>query len=257
MSGDRPISENELHEYVDGVLSEDRREAVRRYLEAHPEVQERVAVYLDHGEALRQALAPLADRPLLAELNVGAMVARRRAKLVRRHQIAAAAVILCIGCLSGWFGREAVSAPDRGIEALGREAADNYVVYASDTLRPVELASDQRAVLTSWVSDRLDRDVQPPDLRGAGYQFLGGRLVTTPNGPAALFLYEGAGAERLAVMMRPMQIDKNRSMSEHSYGELDGVTWSRDGLGFSVVAPRASIDLLPVAEDVRRQNLVS
>ena len=104
------------------------------------------------------------------------------------------------------------------------------------------------------MSDRLDTPVQPPDLEGAGYRFLGGRLVTTPNGPAALFIYEGAAAERLAVMMRPMEIEKNRSMSEQSYGALDGVTWSRDGLGFSVVAPRASTDLLPVAEDVRRQT---
>ena len=68
------------------------------------------------------------------------------------------------------MGREAVSPPARGIQALGREAVDNYVVYASDTRRPVELASDQRATLTRWVSDRLDTPVQPPDLEGAGYR---------------------------------------------------------------------------------------
>jgi anti-sigma factor RsiW len=254
MTGDRPISEDDLHAFLDGVLEESRRDAVRRYLDTHPEAQERFAAYREHGEALRNALAPVSDQPLPAELNLKALVERRRKTLAGRRQIAAAAAILCIGGLSGWMGREAVSPPARGIQALGREAVDNYVVYASDTRRPVELASDQRATLTRWVSDRLDTPVQPPDLEGAGYRFLGGRLVTTPNGPAALFIYEGAAAERLAVMMRPMEIEKNRSMSEQSYGALDGVTWSRDGLGFSVVAPRASTDLLPVAEDVRRQT---
>lgn len=257
MTGDRPISEDDLHAFLDGVLEESRRDAVRRYLDTHPEAQGRFAAYLEQGEALRDALAPLADQPVPAELNLKAIAERRRNTLSGRRQIAAAAAILCIGGLSGWLGREAVSPPSRGIQALGREAADNYMVYASDTLRPVELASDQRATLTRWVSERLDTPVQPPDLQSAGYRFLGGRLVTTPNGPAALFIYEGAAADRLAVMMRPMQVEKNRSMSEQSYGALDGVTWSRDGLGFSVVATRASTDLLPVAEDVRRQASLS
>lgn len=127
--------------------------------------------------------------------------------------------------------------PARGIDAFGREAVDNHAVYASGTLRPVELRPEKRATLIRWVSERLDAPVQAPDLQGAGYRFLDGRLVTTPNGPAALFVYEGASAERLTVMVRRMQIDRNRSMSERSYGALEGVTWSKDGLGFSVVAP--------------------
>lgn len=253
MMGDRPISEDDLHAYIDGVLDEGRREAVRRYLNAHPEAQRRVAAYSEQGQALRDALAPLADQPLPPELSLKSIVERRRNALAGRRQVAAAAAILCIGGLSGWFAREAVSPPARGIHALGREAVDNYMVYASDADRPVELASDQRTTLTRWVSERLDTPIQAPDLQAAGYRFIGGRLVTTPNGPAALFIYEGAAAERLAIMMRPMEIDKNRSMWEQSYGALGGVTWSRDGLGFSIVAPRASADLRPVAEDVRRQ----
>lgn len=254
MTGDRPISEDDLHAYIDDVLDEARRDAVRRYLNAHPDAQRRVTAYREQGQALRDALAPLADQPLPAELSLKSLVERRRKALAGRRQIAAAAAILCIGSLSGWFAREAVSPPARGIHALSREAVDNYMVYASDAHRPVELASDQRTTLTRWVSERLDTPIQAPDLQAAGYRFIGGRLVTTPNGPAALFIYEGPAADRLAVMMRPMAVDKNRSMWEQSYGALDGVTWSRDGLGFSVVAPRASTDLRPVAEDVRRQT---
>lgn len=253
MTGDRPIGEDDLHAFLDGVLDERRRDAVRRYLDAHPEAQSRLSAYRSQGEALREALAPLADQPLPAELSLKSIVERRRKTLVGRRRIAAAAAFLCVGGLSGWFGREAVSPPARGIEALGREAVDNYAVYASDTLRPVELASDQRATLTRWVSERLDTPVRAPDLQSAGYSFLGGRLVTTPNGPAALFIYEGSEADRLTVMVRPMAVDRNRTMSERSYGALDGVTWSRDGVGYSVLAPRDSVYLRPVAEDVRRQ----
>jgi anti-sigma factor RsiW len=257
VTGERPISEEDLHAFLDGALDERRREAVRRYLDAHPETKARFAAYEAQAAALREAMAPLAEEPVPAELSLNALVARRRKREIGRRQMAATAAVLCVGVLFGWFGRDAVSPPARGIHALGQEAVDNYRVYAFDSHRPVELASDQRGTLTRWVSERLDTPVQAPDLQGAGYRFLGGRLVTTPNGPAALFVYEGPAADRLAVMMRPMQIDKNRSMSEQSYGGLDGVTWSRDGLGFSVVAPRASGDLRPVAEDVRRQVSIS
>lgn len=257
MTVERPISEDDLQAFLDGVLEESRRDAVARYLDVHPEAKARLLTYREQGEALREALAPLADQPLPAELGLNALIERRRRSLAGRRQIAAVAAFLCIGGLSGWFARDAVSPPAHGIQALGREAIDNYRVYAADTDRPVELASDQRGTLTRWVSERLETPVQAPDLQAAGYRFLGGRLVTTPNGPAALFVYEGPAADRLAVMMRPMQIDKNRPMSEQSYDGLDGVTWSRDGLGFSVVAPRASSDLRPVAEDVRRQLSIS
>lgn len=257
MNGERPISEDDLHALLDGGLEESRRDAVRRYLDTHPEAQSRFNAYRKQGEALRDALAPFADQPLPTELSLRSIVERRRKTQARRHQIAAAAAILCIGGLSGWFGREALSPSKRGIQALGREAVDNYAVYASDRRRPVELAPDQRATLTRWVSERLDTPVQAPDLQTAGYRFLGGRLVTTPNGPAALFIYEGVASDRLTVMVRPMQIDKNRPMAERSYGALDGVTWSRGGLGFSILAPRASVDLLPVAEDVRQQTSLS
>lgn len=253
MIGKRPISEDDLHAFLDGALDEGRRDAVRRYLERHPEAQRRIADYKEQAEALRAAFATIADQPVPAELSLKSLVERRRKTLARTRQIAAAAAILSIGGLSGWFGREAASPSTRGIQALSREAVDNYEVYASDALRPVELAPPQSSTLIRWVSERLDTPVQAPNLQTAGYSFLGGRLVTTPNGPAALFVYEDAAANRLTVMVRPMKVDKNRLMSEHSYGALDSVTWSRDGVGFSIVAPRASSDLRPVAEDIRRQ----
>jgi anti-sigma factor RsiW len=254
MTGDRPISEEDLHGFIDGMLDPARREAVQRYLDAHPETAARIATYRSQGEALRAALAPFADQPLPAELGLKSLVEAQRRRFARNRQIAAAVAILCTGGFAGWFGNQSLSAPTRGVHALAQEAVDNYHVYAADAHRPVELTPDERATLVRWVSERLGAPVDAPDLRAAGYRFLGGRLVTTPNGPAALFVYEGEAADRLAVMARPMTVDRNRAMSERSFGALDGVTWSRNGLGFSVVAPRGSSRLAPAVEEVRRQQ---
>jgi hypothetical protein len=137
---------------------------------------------------------------------------------------------------------------------IGQYLGDLRLTYGSPDpdLALVDIAGVE--VFEGPQGARFDAPVQAPDLQGAGYSFLGGRLVTTPNGPAALFVYDGTFGDRLTVMVRPMEIDRNRPMSERSYGSLDGVTWSENGLGFSVVAPRASADLLPVAENVRRQT---
>ncbi|WP_339930694.1 anti-sigma factor [uncultured Brevundimonas sp.] len=254
MTGDRPISEDDLHAFLDGMLDPARRDAVERYLDTHPQAAARIATYRTQGDALRAALAPIADQPTPPEFALRPLVERRRRRFARHRQIAAAIGILCLGGMTGWFGHQALTLPSHGVHALAQEAVDNYEVYAADLRRPVELPSDQTAALAYWVSERLGAPVEPPDLRAAGYRFLGGRLVTTPNGPAAMFIYEGPAADRLAVMARPMTIDKNRAMSERAFGALQGVTWSRDGLGFSVVAPRASGRLAPVAAEVQRQT---
>lgn len=253
MTEARPISEDDLQAYVDRALDADRHEQVRRYLERHPETAARVAVYEAQRDRLRAALAPIAEEPIPAELGVRAMLDIRRARGRQRRLAVAAAMVLCLGGTGGWFVRGAVTPSAHGVGALAEEALDNYAVYALDRNRPVEIASRDQAQFVRWASNRLRVPVGVPDLSEAGYSFLGGRLVTTPNGPAAMLIYETGAAERLSVLVRPMAIDKNAHMNERSTGALDGVTWADDGIGFSLVAPRSTASLEPLAREVRRQ----
>ena len=52
---DKPISEDDLHAYVDGALDEARRAEIASYLEAHPEIASRFGSYADHRSGLRSA----------------------------------------------------------------------------------------------------------------------------------------------------------------------------------------------------------
>src|SRR6478609_3203207 len=56
-AAERPISEDELHGYVDGRLEAARRQEVERYLDAQPELSRRVAAYRAQRHDLRAALA--------------------------------------------------------------------------------------------------------------------------------------------------------------------------------------------------------
>lgn len=253
MSTPRPISEDDLQAYVDEALSSTRREEVEAYLDAHPEEAKRIGGFVADRAALRAALGAIAEAPIPSELGLRALIEARRTRQFHWRPAIAAAAVLVIGGLAGWTARGVVAPPINGVGALSREAADNYRVYASDAHRPVEIGPAQKAELVRWVSNRVSSSVEVPDLQAAGYRFLGGRLVSTPHGPAALFIYDDAQGLRLAVMVRPMRVEKNTAMSEHAEDGLSGVSWATDGIGYSLVGPTPSAMLHPLADDVRRQ----
>lgn len=252
MTEARPVSEDDLHAYIDGRLDAARLEAVRAYLAGNPDEAARVAAFAADREGLRAAFQPIADAPTPPNLDVRRMVEDRRRRAGWWRLPAAAAAALVVGIGGGWQLRGAGVPPQSGVAALAREAADNYRVYAYDAARPVEIGAADRAQLVSWVSSRLQRPVTAPDLTQAGFRLLGGRLVTTPHGPAAMFLYDGADGQRLAVMIRPMAVEKQTRMSEHADGGLGGVAWADDGLGYSLVGAASARELHPLADEVRR-----
>lgn len=250
-----PITEDDLHGYVDQVLAPERRAEVEAYLAEHPEVAGRVAGYAAQRDGLREALGPIAQEPVPPELSLGRMIEARRPSAWHRpwQAIAAAVLLLAIGGTGGWAWRGLAEPPRSGIAALAREGAENYAVYAADHSRAVELGAADRPQLVSWLSDRLQRPVAVPDLAQAGYRFMGGRLVATPHGPAGLLMYDDDRGTRLAMLVRPMEIEGDTPMSEHSQGAVSGVTWADRGLGYTLVGDRPADVLHPLADEARRQ----
>jgi len=250
----RPITEDDLHAYVDRVLEPERQAEVAAYLGDHPGIAKRIAAFADHHKLLRAALAPIADEPLPPELNLSRIIGQhtRRPSLVRWAM--AAMLLLSIGGLGGWAVRGALQASPRGLVALTQEAAVSYSIYAPDRVRPVEVRASDSAQLVQWVSDRLRRPVKVPDLTTSGYRLMGGRLVATEHGPAAMFMYDDDHGSRLVVLTRPMSgSDQNAPMTPQSQGDVGGIAWADDGVGYSLVGHAAPEFLRPIANEVRKQ----
>ncbi len=74
----RPITEDDLHAYVDGALEPEREAEVAIYLEGHPDVARRVSVFSDQRDLLRKALAPIADEPLPPQLDLSRIIENQR-----------------------------------------------------------------------------------------------------------------------------------------------------------------------------------
>ncbi|QIB35236.1 anti-sigma factor family protein [Ancylobacter pratisalsi] len=255
----RPITEDDLNAHVDDRLPGERRAEVDAYLGAHPEASARLAAYRTERDLLRGALAPIADEPLPPELDLVRMIERRRPAGVPRWAMAAAAVFLvALGGAGGWSLRQMQEGPRMagaaGLETLGREAAASYAVYAPDHMRPVEIRAQDRDKLLAWISQRVGRPLAIPDLADAGYRLMGGRVVATEHGPAALFMYDDDKGTRLVVLARPMASSTpGAPMTAHAGGGINGFSWSDDGLGFSLVGAAAPETLHPLADEARRQ----
>lgn len=255
MSG-RPITEEELHGLVDLRLDAVRQAEVEAYLVSHPEVAARVDAYRRQRAALREALAPIAEEPLPPELQVGRLVVARRRPALADWRVAAA-LLLTLGCgaAGGWWlhGLAGPAEAPHGIAALAQQAADSYAAYAPDRRRPVELGASSGAELVAWASDRLGRRVAVPDLSAAGYRLMGGRVVPTPQGPAAMFMFDDDKGTRLVLVTRGMAVERDTPMVRHSRGPVEAVTWATNGTGFSLAGVLPANGLHPLADEVRRQ----
>jgi anti-sigma factor RsiW len=251
MSG--PITEDDLHGFVDNQLDPDRRLLVQRHLDENPAAAERIAAYLAQRQALRAALASATGGAIPARLNPRVL---REQRLWRRRMLwrSAAAVVFALGLGGGggWVLRGMLAPDETDIATLVREAVANHVVYTADRRRPTELGEDQRDDLARWVSNRLNHKVAPPDLSDSGFRYIGGRLAATPEGPAGMFMYQNAAGIRLTVFVRPDANARNTPLAPVEGKPMGGAAWIDKGVGYSVVAPVPADELRRIAEQVKR-----
>ena len=251
MTGERPISEDDLHAYVDGVLEAARRAAVERHLADNPQTAVRIAGWQQANEALRRAVGWKAEEPVPAELNVARIAASRINRQWTPWRMAASILVaLAVGAGSGWMAHSPNAAS--GVESVAMEAAMAQRVFAQDPMHPVEISANERDKLVQWVSLRLGRPVVPPDLSKSGYRLLGGRVMATEHGAGSMFLYESRDGARVTLFVRPMErIDQNAGMQPVEMQHTSGFAWAKNGLGFSLVASNPIEGLHQLANKVR------
>ncbi len=248
----RPVNEDDLHAYVDGRLDADGARCVARYLDANPEAAARTRAWQAGGEMLRAALAAKAAEPVPSRLNLARLAETRQARAWAPARIAATlALALGMGGAFGWWARG--SDVPHGLAGLGAEAALTQRVYATSGL--VDFGPAAREQQLGFVGGAPVRAVQAPDLAGAGYRLLGGRLVPTAQGSATLFVYENAAGERISLFVRLMiGLDENASMRQVGSDGLAGFAWSRDGVGYSLISGAATPALRTLSDEVRRET---
>ncbi|MBY0324109.1 MAG: anti-sigma factor [Reyranella sp.] len=253
MSSDNvPIGEDELQAYVDERLDGPRRAAVEAHLARTPELRERIQADRRHRASLRSQLQDKADEPVPARLRIANIQAARRARLTRRLGLAAAALaIFVVGVGAGWLAKEqrpsiAMSAPTTSV-AQGATAA--FRTFVVEVAHPVEVGAAQEAHLLQWLSKRLGRKLEAPDLMPFGYRLIGGRLLPGGSGAAAQLMYEDSTGRRLTLYVRAADGTETAFRFQKD-GDAATFAWIDQGFGFAVTAMASREELLPIAEAI-------
>jgi anti-sigma factor RsiW len=250
-----PVTENDLHAYIDDALDSERRAAVARHLDANPEEAQRVGAYIAQKQALRMALARIAEEPVSPALQPARLLETRlRRRRVSWLVAASVAFALAAGGGGGWFMRASMQRQTPQIAEIAEEAVATHLVYTADRRHRIELSAAERDDLARWLSNRLGRTVTPPDLTRQGYRLIGARLLTAESGPAGQFMYEGDGGVPLTIYVRPMPGGQSTRIERiEDVQDTDGCAWIEKGLGFGLIAEAPYAELVRLAKYVRAQ----
>jgi anti-sigma factor RsiW len=266
-NGVLPVGEDDLHAYVDGQLSPDRREAVERWLAGAAEAASRAAFYARLNADLHRRYDHVLGEPIPASMTP-AYGERRRGRDRRApslKQFAIAASWLIAGIVAGWSTHDLLIPPkviERVVEVpapgptLTLQAAAAHAVYTPEVRHPVEVRADE-AHLVRWLSNRMGKPIKAPVLDDSGWRLMGGRLlpVTDTSGPVACqFMYENADGNRVTLYMKSM--DAAEASSFRYSAERDGVGvlyWMDTKLAYAMTGKLPKEDLKALARKVYDQ----
>lgn len=248
-SQDLPITDEELHAYIDGQLPERRIPDVQAFLAAHPEEASRIAAWRLQVTKIREQYNPVLEEPVPDRFCVETLMPRSKDVM---QKIAAAAVIaFVIGAGAGWLGRD-VSGLGRNTDAarvLADAAIEAHRLYVAEVRHPIEVRADE-AHLVPWLSRRVGSPLKAPDLASEGLKLLGGRLLSGPRGATAFFMYEGAGGERVTLTTARAASEGETAFQWRSNDKIGAVAWYERGLAFVVAGPAEQARLDRVARRV-------
>jgi anti-sigma factor RsiW len=259
-----PITEADLHAYVDDQLTSARRVEVANYLEARPDERERVDDWQQQNHMLAALLDPVLKEPLPLRLPL-----KREATPMRWRAVAASLAIAVVSASSAWWARgsmdgeaarlafaqspAAFTGNATDLSGFAHRAAVAHVVYSPDLRRPVEVGADQEQALVTWLTKRMGTTVKPPLLQSVGYELIGGRLLPGDKGPVAQFMYAAGGGERLTLYVTHEIAGQDTAFHFGHDGPVNVFYWVDKNLGYALSAGVDRAELLRVSQAVYQQ----
>ena len=268
MNSGQPISDADLHAYVDGQLSVGRMLEVEAHLKTHIEDARKVTAWSMQKNQLRMLFDPVQDEPMPERLEhvararpiataPSAVERSRRAESSYGesspnrwyHRVAASVMIAVLGGAVGWFLRGSMpgevtlsskaplvvepQAPQAAASVLvsdfARRAAVAHAVYTPDQRRAVEVDAEHEDQLVTWLSKRMGTPMRAPHLQSLGYTLEGGRLLPGGTGPVAQFMYRDERGERMTLYVSD-EVGKHASTLSPASDGATAFRFAREGL---------------------------
>ena len=243
------VSELDLHAYVDGRLSEERRAEVEAYLTASAQESERVRAYQEQNEILHTLFDSVLDEPIPPKWR-----SSRRHWSFPLRPVAAASVCIIVGGLLGWALRGEYAGRSAKRVDFARQAAMAHAVYTPEVRHPVEVSAQQEEHLVGWLSKRLGAPLKAPHLLDLGYELVGGRLLPGDQGPVAQFMYQDKNGQRLTLYIKTDASTERETAFRFSQEGTVGVFyWIDRQLSYALSGELRKTELLQVADAIYKK----
>lgn len=263
-----PISETDLHAYVDGELTAERRREIEAWLAHRPEEAARVESYRADKRELRALFEPVLDEALPPRVLRAARAPR---SLLAPQRLAAGIALALLSGAAGWTLHGELQAPrslpqaSLGIDAasgFAQRAAVAHAVFSPDSRRAVEVDAAHEDQLVAWLSRRMGAPMKPPRLQPLGYALEGGRLLPGGRGPVAQFMYRDSAGTRLTLYVSSEIGAASGANGDTAFrfGREAGVNvfyWVDGPFGYAISAEAERAELERVSREVYRQLLAA
>ncbi len=284
----RPVTDADLHAWVDGLLDPARVSEVMAWLQQHPDDVQRVTDWQTQRQALRRlarSMDPGEPPTALAHSVLHLMAGQRhlRPRFAPWTQALAASLLLALGVGVGHWSAGRDGGGDAGAARWAqsdsgrvdrarstaplpdyvRDAGVAHAVYTPEKRHPVEVTAEEQVHLVQWLSRRLGAHLTVPDLTAQGYRLLGGRLLPGEGSPRAQFMYEHADGARLTLYVTAFAPAPSGASAGPQTGEAAFRTteaegrvsfyWMDERFGYALNAPSGAPEVQAVARQVYRQ----
>lgn len=249
-----PISEDDLLRLHAGALSGAERAAAAAHVAADAGARALLDAWDRQDADLRAAFRAALDEPVPAALR-GMLDAARaedrrqmRQRLAGPLRTAAGLALLAVGAAGGYMlGR--METPPPGTARLVENATSAYVTYVSEVAHPVEVEAARADHLVQWLSKRLGAPIKAPDFASAGFRLMGGRLLPSDTGPAALFMYEDDLGRRVTLYVTTGGAGQETAFRFFERGRTQSFYWTDRDLNCAVTGdiPRDTLRQIAVA----------
>ncbi|WP_159007250.1 anti-sigma factor [Bradyrhizobium sp. S69] len=244
-----PVTEDELHAYVDNELPAERRADVEAWLIAHPDDAERVQSWRAMADALHARYDQVADEAVPKRLEIERLVREPRRWVY--GAIAATLLAFIAGGGTGWLARGATASPS-AFQNFTLDALDAHRLYVVEVRHPVEVPGSDLTHLQQWLTKRCGWNVHAPELAAAGLKLVGGRLLPGPTGPASFFMYESASGERFTIYSAKAK-GETTQMRYAAEGGDSALFWADRGVAYVVSGSSDRGRLTQIAQAVYDQ----
>ncbi len=261
-----PLQQDDIHAWVDGRLSVEKRCAVEDALNQHPDQRHEAVQWRSQAQALRALHLEVLEETIPTHLLDSTNRIQSRHRIVgqwSRWGGLAASVLIAFGC--GWWLRPALSPATEVAQyslALNKgfvqQAGIAHAVYAPEVRHPVEVAGTDQAHLVQWLSKRLGRSLHVPNLKNHGYELIGGRLLPGDTGARAQFMFQNSSGSRITLYIGGVGDFKSSNSRETVFqftnlGTNRSFYWVDQGFGYALTGPLERQELMALSESVYAQ----